>query len=799
MRIAKILLVLSFSCFLLNTAHAYDPPIGIPAPEFGIDETVESIYGSADYYTHYVDNTDPEATDSGNPYGTADTPRLTFPSSSYIAPGAVIEIHGGPYKGRFWFTNSGTETQPIFIRGVSEQSRAVFIEDEWRIRGHHIIIENIEFDKRQKQSGAIDIRPGSAEEQVHHVSVRNCEVHNFYYDDCATISMFSAAGMEDNIAHDIVFYNNYIHPDDLPDEAVSYEKDTTGVGIGNHSDGVWILDNHIYNCAGDAVGTGHTAYHTAKNYYIGRNTMYHCGENAVDLKAVENVVVSQNIMHDFYGESAGSPGGGVGVVIHYGESNKSTINAWVLFNEIYNANNSGIQVGGDQRHDAYIIGNIIHDIHNEDNTARGFRSWGAEKLYLVGNVFYNVDNGIDSTGTSETSQMILYNNIVSKIKTGRYHLLLDPSDYRDVAEISHNIFYQPGGQVVINWDSDIYDVFGFQEATGKGEGCIEEDPLFVDPDNNDFRLQFGSPAIDAGIAHEVYQLFEDAFTFGLGIRVDYEGISRPQGSEHDIGTYEYLPLTGPVDPVPVDTTPPEITNLSVVDGQQRMSSPIILEGNIIDENPPEFIIINGEDVDLVEGHFSILVNLHEGANLFKIEAEDTEGNKAQRIIGVFYISFGVDRTSPSKTEPSMDARGSWYLAGKKIPWISPLVKDTYADKQSVSYNVNIPKIPEDGFGYILIPTIWYEKSGDASEGGNYYLTVSMGGIKRTQKFTLSGGLNKPKPVILDVRNLEPGRYTLTLTWQKSKGASEDAKIIVRRIFFKQTRLSDRGFVSLRRK
>jgi uncharacterized repeat protein (TIGR01451 family) len=53
------------------------------------------------------------------------------------------------------------------------------------------------------------------------------------------------------------------------------------------------------------------------------------------------------------------------------------------------------------------------------------------------------------------------------------------------------------------------------------------DPLFRDPDADDYHLRFGSPAIDAGV---------DA-----GIRVDLDGESRPYGAGYDLGADEFAP------------------------------------------------------------------------------------------------------------------------------------------------------------------------------------------------------------------------------------------------------------------
>ncbi len=54
-----------------------------------------------------------------------------------------------------------------------------------------------------------------------------------------------------------------------------------------------------------------------------------------------------------------------------------------------------------------------------------------------------------------------------------------------------------------------------------------EDPRFVNPQASDFRLGDTSSAIDAGTS--------DASSV---VNSDYLGVSRPQGSEFDIGAYE---------------------------------------------------------------------------------------------------------------------------------------------------------------------------------------------------------------------------------------------------------------------
>ena len=59
------------------------------------------------------------------------------------------------------------------------------------------------------------------------------------------------------------------------------------------------------------------------------------------------------------------------------------------------------------------------------------------------------------------------------------------------------------------------------------EGCLDEDPLFVDPENEDFHLTANSPCINAG------------YTMAPDMGCDLDGNWRVCGERIDIGAYEY--------------------------------------------------------------------------------------------------------------------------------------------------------------------------------------------------------------------------------------------------------------------
>ena len=59
--------------------------------------------------------------------------------------------------------------------------------------------------------------------------------------------------------------------------------------------------------------------------------------------------------------------------------------------------------------------------------------------------------------------------------------------------MEYNLLYQTEEPAKIFWGGTYSGVTAFQIATGKGTGCLETNPLFIDPTNGDFNLQDTSP------------------------------------------------------------------------------------------------------------------------------------------------------------------------------------------------------------------------------------------------------------------------------------------------------------------
>lgn len=554
-RLAALVLIQSF--LLPAGAAAQTPwtaPIGIPRPSFGVEESYR-LYDSAanrnpalnytqntegGFYTHYVSTAG--CTDTANPFGTAVLPRCRIPLD--LPEGSVVEVHGGPftygnYNGNtaIGINGAGTSARPIYIRGINESDRPLLQNDIW-LRGHYVILENLRWDLNQITTNALSIRYAAADAAGynHHLAVRHCEAGNVSRSS-GSGAVFNAFGDTGRDAEDIVYYHNYIHPDDI-DVLIaapeSREKDTVGISIANNTNRIWIVDNTIHGSAGDSVGAGHGDAYTARNYFIGRNELYNSGENAIDSKEVENIVVSQNKMHDMYGYSAGSDGT-VGV-IHYGPT-YSPRNYWFLFNEVYNANSGGFQVGGDSTNESYFIGNIFHDIKNDAGTGRAFYLRNSHPGHLIGNLFYNNDRHV-VTGPSVSGSFNIVNNIFADVLhpgTG-LHIDHEQAATGTSSTMLTNLFFQSNGAVRINWGGQILS----QVPQTVCPTCIYADPRFVNAASGNFRLLNDSPAIDAGSTNAFYSLFNTVFPAAGTIAVDFTGSTRPRGQGWDLGPFEII-------------------------------------------------------------------------------------------------------------------------------------------------------------------------------------------------------------------------------------------------------------------
>jgi hypothetical protein len=76
------------------------------------------------------------------------------------------------------------------------------------------------------------------------------------------------------------------------------------------------------------------------------------------------------------------------------------------------------------------------------------------------------------------------------------------------------------------WHNNVKDWGGSGIVDDKG-GHVRADPLFVNPDGNDYHLQAASPARDSGASN-------------AGVAIDYDNQTRPADNGFDIGADEFV-------------------------------------------------------------------------------------------------------------------------------------------------------------------------------------------------------------------------------------------------------------------
>ena len=159
-------------------------------------------------------------------------------------------------------------------------------------------------------------------------------------------------------------------------------------------------------------------------------------------------------------------------------------------------------------------------------------------IYVYNNIIVGSDDqGLrvnDPQGTVIIQNNALYNN-GSLGYDGNAQLYIERAGVGRIT-LQNNILYAESGQTYYQFgpgaDPSVFNAASHNLVYNAGPcpawdtGCVNADPTFVSLAAGDFRLQAGSPALDAGV--------------NTGRDRDYVGVVRPQGSAYDIGAYEFI-------------------------------------------------------------------------------------------------------------------------------------------------------------------------------------------------------------------------------------------------------------------
>jgi hypothetical protein len=519
----------------LAHAQTWQPPIGIPAPTFGITQTAPPLPNPwtanvpGFYYVQQGGG------NSGN--GFPASPRGSIPSS--LPAGAVVIVSGtyGVNHSGSPLTLNGTATAPVFIRGVSDSQRAT-ITQKWEVSGSYYVLEYLNATWANSSSN------GKLNFSGHHGVVRHS---NFRGDTNTGVGGVNPSG------NNHVIWNNVIH--DMGDVNADFDQDNHCIKIGFGTNTIWIVDNEIARCSGDGIqlGDGGSASQmaTLHHIYVGRNNLHSNKQSGVWSKTAQDVIVSQNDIHDHVpsGSSSGQCTGG-----QYGPTF-----VWFLFNRMHNCL-SGIRFEGDSGFGAaaperFVIGNVIHAIDGNDDpenphAAAAITIRGGSRTSIVNNTLWDYQAGIKSPSSGP---LFIENNVLGgRNAANNYDVFVEASEQATASTFRNNIVDPDGFRARWASGATAASLAAFQSASGKGQASRQVAPGFVDPAGANFDLLGSSPAIDGGIVNAAYATFQGRY--GIDIARDAAGRPRPQSIAYDVGAFEFG--GGATSTPPPTTTPP---------------------------------------------------------------------------------------------------------------------------------------------------------------------------------------------------------------------------------------------------
>lgn len=341
-----------------------------------------------------------------------------------------------------------------------------------------------------------------------------------------------------------VIFRNHLH--DCGDHllAATKETDVHGIQIGR-SDRVWIIENEISHNGGDAVqlNSGQSSPDPRSRFsYIGRNHMWENGENAIDIKTAEDVIVTGNLMHG-YVNAAGSDGAAIVINDENATPDPGDWKLFVFNNIIYDA-----AVAVRAQSYAYAFGNLIHDISGWCIVAFG----GSSETWWENNTCADTGGLLTRSGGSVDSAIRVRNNLFTGQTDSSLRTEVDNTAATDPnTDIRNNQF--PSGQSY-EWRGRVYTNLVDWEGASGGRATDNRigSAEYVGEAGADYRLAQGATAIDGGTNSLTSY---DRFFALYGLRVDYDitGTKRPVADTWDIGAYE-----------DVGTPPAQPTSLRVV-------------------------------------------------------------------------------------------------------------------------------------------------------------------------------------------------------------------------------------------
>jgi hypothetical protein len=151
------------------------------------------------------------------------------------------------------------------------------------------------------------------------------------------------------------------------------------------------------------------------------------------------------------------------------------------------------------------------------------------RVRITNSIFEHGGLGLD--GNDEVSDSNEYFVSFSTFVLDRYQNCENPYSEPRIAVFENNIFYMPPDKgpsaIYAGSDCTLSGNITYPQQPDLGGTNINLDPKFVDLPGKNYRIQLGSPAVDAAVTSSAPSPDHD-----------FAGRSRPQGARRDIGAFE---------------------------------------------------------------------------------------------------------------------------------------------------------------------------------------------------------------------------------------------------------------------
>ncbi len=530
----------------VEDSGAYTMPVGIPSPGFGISDEppadpVEWPNAQATGF-YYIDNS--VTCSDTNTYGYPANPRCTIPTNPVVGAGQkmVLKASPNPYYSRNFSWQqiqlNGSVNNRAWIVGVNDGPNKPIVMSNpstntgWRMEGSYWTIDGIIFD-----GVGPAVRGDLGAES--YVVIRHSEIRN------RTGTTGSATSMNASTQNGL-YFDVFIHANGLIEEDLSMEHDVHGIQV-NSAANLWILDSMFSENAGDSIQVNGAG---ASNIYVGRNKMHSEGENAVDTKEFNTMVISENDGWDMRRVGYGNSGGNA-QIFYINDEGTQLGGWWAINNRAWDTGGPGI-ASASLGADVYIIGNTVAWCND------GIQNWthGGRTAFIYNNTIDKCRNSafnVSVPGGPGAFTRIAGNYVGSG--DWIYQLLTyggSTTDTGSFLEFDYNYFEET---INLLWANTPRDLSWMRANTSWLDNSIENiTPQFVGQDNFDYHLTQSSPLVDEhSNIFSGYTNFNSQFS--TSIQKDRSDVVRPENGLWDIGAYEYSSNI-------TDITAPLITNVS---------------------------------------------------------------------------------------------------------------------------------------------------------------------------------------------------------------------------------------------